>query len=351
VSPSVSDESSNNYDGVAPGRTVLVTGATGFLGGALVTRLLADGSHVRALVRSPNKAVELAERGVETVIGDVADRRAVQVALDDVAVVYHLAGKLLEPGEPPAEYRRTHIDGTKLLLECGRERPQIERFIHCSTTGVLGTTGDTPADETAPFSPTNVYETTKAEAELAVRHAGDAGFPVVIVRPGLVYGPGDLHLVGFFRSVLRRQFRPIGRRTVWLHPIYIDDMIEALVRCAVRPEAVGECFHVAGPEPVSLERLAAVIAEVGGTTLPRGRIPLSAARGLAVVGDSLPARLKRSAPLTRSRVEFLTHSRVYGVSKAQRLLEFVAPTDLATGMDRTVAWYRNNGYLRVRATA
>jgi nucleoside-diphosphate-sugar epimerase len=333
------------------GGPVLVTGATGFLGGSLVERLLADGARVRALVRSADKARELAGQGVEPVLGDVSDRAALETALDGVAAVYHLAGKLFAPGEDPGEYRRTHVDGTNLVLEMCRGNERLQRFVHCSTTGVLGITGDKPADESAPLRPTNVYEATKAEAELAVRTAGLDGLPTVIVRPGLVYGPGDLHLVGFFRSVLRRQFRPIGRRPVWFHPIYIDDMTEALIRCGTRRPAIGECFHIAGPEPVSLQRLAAVIAEAGGTTVPRGHIPLVAARGLAAVGDSLPARLKQSAPLTRSRLDFLTHSRVYGVEKAKRLLDFAASTDLSSGMAQTVAWYRDHGHLRLGVPA
>jgi nucleoside-diphosphate-sugar epimerase len=335
-----------DFGGRGPARaTVLVTGATGFLGRSLVSRLLTDGVGVRALVRSPAKSMALAERGVDTVIGQVTDAAAVEAALDGVAVVYHLAGKLLEPGELAAEYHRTHVDGTQLVIERCRQQPGIERFVHCSTTGVLGVTGDRPADESSPLCPTNVYEATKAEAEMVVRATWNDGFPAVVVRPGLVYGPGDVHLVGFFRSILRRQFRPIGRRPVWLHPIYIDDMTEALIRCGVRREAIGQCFHIAGPEPVSLERLAAVIAEAEGTTLPRGYIPLPAARGLAAVGDSLPARMKRTAPLTRSRLDFLTHSRVYEVSKAQEMLEFAAQTDLRTGLARTVAWYRDQGFL------
>jgi nucleoside-diphosphate-sugar epimerase len=217
--------------------------------------------------------------------------------------------------------------------------------VHCSTTGVLGTTGDRRADENTPLRPTNVYEETKAEAELAVLAACEQGFPAVVARPGLVYGPGDLHLVGFFRSVLKRQFRPIGRETVWLHPIYIDDMTEAFLRCAVCPTAIGECFHLAGPDPVSLEELAAAIAEAAGTTPARGRIPLPAARALAAVGDALPVRLRRSAPLTRSRLDFLTHSRVYSVAKAQRVLDFVPLTDLDVGIKNSVAWYREYGYL------
>ena len=319
--------------------TVLVTGATGFMGANLVGRLLGGGEHVRVLARSPAKAKSLTDQGAEAVIGDITDPASVAAAVDGARVVYHLAGRLFEPGVPAPEYYATHVTGTKLLLERCREAP-IERFVHCSTTGVLGVTGEEPADETAPFRPTNAYEATKAEAEQAVRDSARAGFPAVIARPGLVYGPGDLHLLPFFRVVLRRRFRPIGRRPVWLHPIYIEDMTDALVRCGESSDALGECFHLAGRVPVSLAGLADAIARAGGTRLPRGHIPLAVAQAVAAVGERVP-----SAPLTRSRLDFLTHSRVYDVTKAERLLGFAAATDLATGTARSMAWYRAEGYL------
>jgi nucleoside-diphosphate-sugar epimerase len=317
----------------------------------LVRRLLHDGVRVRVLVRSPVQATALTEQGAEAVVGDITEEAALQTALDGVGVVYHLAGKLLVPGVHPDVYRKTHVDGTRLLLASCHRQSTIERFVHCSTTGVVGVTGEKPAGEDAPTRPTNVYEATKAEGERAVRDTWQSGFPAVIVRPGLVYGPGDLHLLGFFRSVLRRQFRPIGRRPVWLHPIYIDDMTEALVRCGRHPAAVGQCFNVAGKEPVTLADLAETIARAGGTSLPPGRIPLAAARAVATVGDWLPANLRRSAPLTRSRLDFLTHSRVYSVDRARLLLDFAATTDLATGIARTMAWYRQQRYLPAGATA
>lgn len=325
--------------------TVLVTGATGFLGTSLVRRLRSRGTRVRMLARSQAKAKPLQDRGAEVVVGEITDRAAVAAAADGATVVYHLAGRLFAPGIPATEYHRTHVEGTELLLARCQEQSTLKRFVHCSTTGVLGVTGDRPADETAPCRPTNAYEATKAEAELAVRERARDGFPAVIARPGLVYGPGDLHLLPFFRAVLRRQFRPIGRRTVWLHPIYIEDMVEALVRCGERAEAVGECFHLAGREPVPLAGLADAIARAGGTRLSRGYIPLPAAHAVAVVGDRLPPNLRRSAPLTRGRLDFLTHSRIYDVTKARRLLGFAAATDLAAGAAHSVEWYREQGYL------
>jgi nucleoside-diphosphate-sugar epimerase len=324
---------------------VLITGATGFLGSALAWRLLHGGVRLRLLVRSAAKAGRLTSQGAEAVVGDLTNAEAVNAALRDVTIVYHLAGRLLIPGVHGDEYRRTHVEGTQKMLAACERTPSVKRFVHCSTTGVLGVTGYRPADEDAPMRPTNVYEQTKAQAELAVCAAWSRGFPAVIARPGLVYGPGDLHLLPFFTAVLKRRFRPIGRRAVWLHPIYIDDLTEALVRCGDSPSAGGQCFHLAGPSPVSLTDLAQAIADAGGTRCPRGHFPLPVARAAAALSDLLPGQLKRRAPLTRRRLDFLTHSRVYDVTKAQRQLGFTAATGLSSGMAKAISWYRSEGYL------
>lgn len=231
-----------------PCRTALVTGGTGFLGSSLTRRLLCSGARVRVLARSRTKAKLLADMGADIVVGEITDRAAVQAAVHGMQVVYHLAGPLLVPGIPASEYRRTHVLGTTLLLDYCEKAPGVERFVYCSTTGVLGVTGDRPADENAPLRPTNVYEQAKADAETEVRRRWRDCFPVVIARPGLVYGPGDIHLLPFFQTILRHRFRPIGHRKAWLHPIYIDDMTEALVLSGQRRAAIGECFHLAGKE-------------------------------------------------------------------------------------------------------
>jgi len=319
---------------------ILITGATGFLGANLVRYLLAQAEDVRILARSSIKAEPLVALGAKAVVGDITDCQALQRALLGVDVIYHLAGRLYAPDVPAKEYDRIHVQGTQALLDCCQRQPGLRRFVHVSTTGVIGITGDRPADEHAPYAPTNAYEQTKWQAEQLVHAARQSGLPAVIVRPGLVYGPGDLHLLGFFRTVRSKLFRPIGRRPVWLHPIYIDDHTEALVRCAQHPRAVGECFHIAGQEPVTIATLAEIIACALGTRLPYGTIPLTAARAVAAVGDLLPARLKPFAPLTRSRLDFLTHSRVYDVTKVQQELGFVATTKLPVGIAQTVAWYR-----------
>jgi nucleoside-diphosphate-sugar epimerase len=324
---------------------VLVTGASGFLGRSLVQRLLADGYPTRVLVRTNKKGEDLAAAGAQVIVGEISDRVALDVALDGAATVYHLAGRLFCPSTSAAVYYRTHVVGTELLLSRCLHASGVRRLVHCSTTGVIGLTGETPADEDAPLRPTNAYEETKAEAEQAVRAASCDGLPVVIVRPGLVYGPGDMHLLGFFRAVLGGRFRPIGPRPVMLHPIYIDDLTEAFLRCGCWPLAVGECFNIAGQAPVSLGELASTIALAGGVRPSSGTIPLWVARTAGTFGDLLPRRLRRYAPLTRSRVAFLTNSRVYDITKARVLLDFAAPTELATGVARAMRWYYEHGYL------
>ena len=100
-----------------------------------------------------------------------------------------------------------------------------------------------------------------------------------------------------------------------------------------------------------ITELARAVACAEGTRLPPGHIPVLAAQAVAGLGDWLPPALKRSAPLTRSRLDFLTHSRVYDVTKAMRLLDFAAMTDLPTGVARTVAWYRHGKYLPAQAAS
>ena len=334
----------NVIDELPPG-PVLVTGATGFLGRPLVQRLRDSGVPTRALVRNEADASRLASAGVDVIVGDIGNDEAVAKAVEGVVVVFHLAGKLFAPGQSPQSTTgsTSRNEADRRVLPNSAATAPVRALQH---DGSPRHHGSAPPPENAPLRPTNVYEETKAEAELAVLEACERGLPAVVARPGLVYGPGDLHLVGFFRAVVKRRFRPIGREPVWLHPIYIDDMTDVFLRCAAAcPDALGERFNLAGPEPVSLERLAGAIARAAGRTPAGGRIPMSAARALAAAGNALPSRLQHAAPLTKSRLDFLTHSRVYSVEKAARVLGFVAPTELSDGMTRSVTWYREHGYL------
>ncbi len=326
--------------------TTLVTGATGFLGCALVAELVKRNQAVRVLVRDSQKARQQFGDAVTIVVGDITDTARVQQAVEGATIVYHLAGRLYHPSTPAELYRETHVEGTRTLLQECLGQKQLQRIVHASTTGVHGVTGETPAAEDAPFAPTNPYEATKLEGELlALRAYQEQGLPVTVARPGLVYGPGDLHLLGFFRAIKRGLFRVIDGGRALLHPVYIDDLIAALLLCASSPQASGRSYNIAGDQHVTVRELATAIARAMGRELPVGSIPLWLADLASDVFAVTPGMKGERAPLTLSRVQFLTNSRIYDITRARSELSFVPTVRLEEGMKRTASWYYKHHYL------
>lgn len=318
-----------------------VTGATGFLGAALVTELVKRGQPVRILARDETSARQQFGDAITIISGEITDADAVTRLVDGSTHVYHLAGRLYHPATPAALYRQTHVEGTRMLLRACQGQAQLQRIVHCSTTGVHGVTGDTPAAEDAPFAPTNPYEATKLEGELlALQAVREQGLPVSVVRPGLVYGPGDLHLLGFFQSINKGIFRVIDGGKARLHPIYIDDMIAAFLLCAEHPAAIGRCYNIAGDRAVTVRELAETIASALGKQLSRGSIPLWLANLASDIFAVIPGFQGERAPLTRSRVKFLTNSRVYDCSRVQKELGFQATFPFDNGIKQTADWYQ-----------
>jgi nucleoside-diphosphate-sugar epimerase len=326
--------------------TTVVTGATGFLGSALVTELVKRQQPVRILARDEQKARQQSGDAVSISPGDITDTVQVQRAVDGATTIYHLAGRLYHPSTPAELYRQAHVEGTRILLKACQGQTQLRRIVHVSTTGVYGVTGEIPAAEDAPFAPTNPYEATKLEGEqLALNAYQERGLPVTVVRPGLVYGPGDLHLLGFFVSINKGLFRVIDGGKALLHPVYIDDLVAALLLCAERPQAPGRSYNIAGVRPVTVRELATAIAHALGKELSAGSIPLWLANLASDIFAITPGMRGEHAPLTRSRVKFLTNSRIYDMSRARSELAYSPKVGLEGGMKLTAAWYYKHHYL------
>jgi nucleoside-diphosphate-sugar epimerase len=326
--------------------TTVVTGATGFLGSALVTELIKRQQSVRILARDEKKACQQFGDAVTIIPGEITDAAQVRQAVDGATTIYHLAGRLYHPSIPAELYRQTHVEGTRLLLKACQGQTQLRRIVHVSTTGVHGVTGETPAAEDTPFAPTNPYEATKLEGELlALKAYEEQGLPVTVARPGLVYGPGDLHLLGFFVTIKKGLFRVIDGGKAFLHPIYIDDMVAAMLLCAERPQAPGRSYNIAGERPVTIRELATAIAHALDRELPAGSIPLWLANLASDIFAAMPGMKGERAPLTRSRVKFLTQSRIYDSSRAKSELGYAPNVELAEGMKLTAAWYYKHHYL------
>lgn len=329
-----------------------VTGGAGFLGRKLIDCLLEDGFQVRALVRpgqnghSATRVQALQAAGVELVWGDLLDREVLGAAVRGANYVFHLAGRLYIPGFPTREYERLHVEGTRRVLAACAQAGGVRAIVHCSSTGVLGPTGPQPICEDTPIHPTNIYEASKAAGEQeALAMAAQLSLPVVIARPGLAYGPGDLHLLAWFRAIQRGHYYVVGRGDNLFHPIYVDDVAEGLRLCSLTPTAAGRVYHLIGPHPIPIRQLAAAIAAALSHRLPAASLPVPVAMGIAALFEAIPGIPPERLPLTRSRVKFMTEDRVYCGERARDELGFIPQVDLETGLRRTVAWYRDKGLL------
>lgn len=324
---------------------VLVTGATGFAGSHLTERLVSEGQDVRILVR-PGTDVDRPDlRGAEVVRGDVTDEGSVRKAVAGVDTVYHIAALFRKAKFPDSAYWATNYDGTMNLVRASMDAG-VRRFVHCSTVGVLGHIEHPPANENAPYGPGDVYQCSKCEAEQAVlRLHGEQGFPVAVVRPAGIYGPGDIRWLKLFKSIAKRRFAMVGSGKTLIHWIYVSDLVDAFRLAAESPNALGQVYIAAGERYVSLNELASTIAHGLGVSPPKLHIPFKPVYAASAVCEDVCRRFGIEPPLFRRRVEFFVKDRAFDITKAKRELGYAPKVDLAEGVDRTIAWYREQGLL------
>lgn len=326
-------------------RTILVTGATGFTGGNLARRLAARGEHVRALVRDAGKAQELSAAGIEVQVGQLTSLNDVIAAARGCDQIHHIAAVFRTAGHPDSYYREVNVGGTEHVLEAAR-RLDCERVVHCSTGGVHGHIAEPPASETYRFAPGDIYQRTKLEGELAATAAARRGQRVTIVRPGPIYGEGDLRFLKLYRAVARGAFVMIGSGAPKLHLVHIDDLVDGIILCSISEAALGEPFILAGPQAPTLNEIVRHIAHSLGVPEPRWRIPVWPVKAAALLCESVCVPLRIDPPLYRRRVAFFTHHREFDCVKAATLLGYQPKVTPAEGIARTAEWYRAAGYLR-----
>lgn len=320
---------------------VLVTGGTGFVGGHLIDALLRAGDSVTTLVRSPKKAVGLAERGVHIVSGDLDDSAALREAARDQEVVYHCAGVVAARDE--AGFLAINRDGTARVLAAASEVSGA-RFVLISSLAAAGPSprgGRRHGDE--PPAPVTAYGRSKLAGEQVVR-AGK--LPWTIVRPPGVYGPRDPEFLRVFK-VVRLGIVPVfGDGAQELSLVYAPDLAEALGALGRSSAASEGIFYPCHPEVVTSAGLARAFGQVMGRTVRIIGLPRWVASG-ALGLSSTAARLTGGTTLlTPDKAnEFFAAAWTANPEPLSAVTGWRAGHDLASGAEATAAWYRAAGWL------
>ncbi|MBM3297844.1 MAG: NAD-dependent epimerase/dehydratase family protein, partial [Candidatus Aminicenantes bacterium] len=291
---------------------VFVTGATGFVGGHLVSELLRRCWKVVALTRRRGRADA---PGLRYVQGDIGDVDLLAAELQGAQALIHLASSLGSALIPRAEFFRVNAHGTRSLLEAA-SAAGVKVILHFSSAGVLGHVprGDVAAED-YPLRPRDVYDRSKLEGEMIALEYARRGLDVRVIRPGWIYGPGDKRTFKLVRAVARGMFLLPGRGKTLQTPVHIDDLIDGTLLCLEFGRR-GEIYHLAGEEPLSVRDMVGSVARAAGRKPPRLRLPLPPVRAAAWLLGTAFRLVKREAPLSPSRLAFFVHPKPLSSRKA-----------------------------------
>ena len=306
--------------------TAFVTGGSGFIGGRLIDRLLAEGWAVRALARSEQSAEKVRERGAEPVLGDISHVDDVRAGAEGCTHAFHAAAYVGDWG-PRSDFIRGNVLGTQNAL-AGTAAAGVKRFVHVGTEAAL--MAGQPlvhVDESAPLRPDSpsLYPSTKAMAEQAVRQANRPGeFETVVVRPRFVWGPGDTTIVPSLKEAVESgQFRWINGGRHKTETTHVDNVVEGLLLGAQRG-AAGAAYFVTDGEPIEFREMVTRLLATVGLEPGEGELPLRVANAVAAAGEAAWRRLPLpgSPPLTRMTLWVSSQECTIDISRARRELGY-----------------------------
>jgi nucleoside-diphosphate-sugar epimerase len=328
--------------------TTLVTGGTGFLGRRLVERLLAQGRSVAVLGRTP--APDLEARGVRFIRASLDDEPAVQTACAGAATVFHVAAKVGIWG-PSADYFRANVLGTRAVL-AGCRRHGVARLVYTSTPSVVyNGRGIAGADESLPLTTAcpSAYPLTKAQADKEVLGANSPGLATVALRPHLIWGVGDRHLVPRLLARARSgSLRIIGSGKNRVDMVHVENAVDAHLAAEAAlassaSAAAGRAYFITNGEPVVLwDWINGLLTALGKPPVTR-RISLPAATALGALCETVWRLLPlRGEPLlTRFVAAELAKDHWFDLSAARRDLNYAPRISMAAGTAQLVESLRD----------
>lgn len=290
---------------------ILVTGGTGFVGSHVVRRLRQEGLPVRVIVRTPARAAKLRDLGVEVVPGDIADPASLAGAAQGCERVIHLVG-IIQEGRG-FTFRSVHVEGTMNVLAAAK-KAGVKHFFHQSALG----TRDSAKSE---------YHRTKWEAEQLVQASG---MPWTILRPSLIYGPGDQFTLRLADAIKLSPVLPvIGSGRSKVQPIYVEDVAVCIAKAVQGEGFFNRIYEIGGPEQLTYEQVTKAIAEALGVKRPTVHMPMFFMRTMARVAETVLPK----PPITTEQLIMLQEDIVCGMRDVREAFG-VEPVGFREGLAR-----------------
>lgn len=327
------------------GGRIVITGASGFVGKNLALALAKRGRKLRVLARNNRDDEFFRSLKAEIYTGDLRDPEVCGWLMDGASALINLASIVQKAGLPDSEFWELHVHAVIRLMSAALKNG-VRRVVHVSTTGVMGDIKNPPADEDSPCGATDIYQVTKAEGEkIALSYNGETGMEVTVVRPAMVYGPGDMRMLKLFRFIANGTFRMIGDGKTLAHPVYVDDLVDGIILALESPAAPGRIYILGGEKYITLSEWVDTIAGEAGAPLNRMAVPHWPVHLAAVVCEAVCKPFGVEPPLFRRRVDFFVKNRAFSIERAKAELGYAPKTGLSEGARRTLEWYRERGLI------
>lgn len=329
-------------------KDVLVTGGTGFIGRKLVHALVCREAQVHVMVRDLSSAIKLLpDERIHLIAGDVTDPASWKDAIK-ADTVFHLAGlahSMSDIGDELSSFhQKITVEGTRYLLDAAR-RAGVQRFVFASSVKAMGEeTGPRCQDESIPAAPRSAYGSAKLAAEKLVMAAGERhGLHACSLRLPLVFGIGNMgNLQRMIAAIDRGRFPPLPELNNKRSMVCVDDVVQAMLLAAEKPEARGKTYILTDGRVYSTRQIYTSICAALGRPVPKWSVPLGALRIAARMGDAVNRVLRRRFLLNSEMLEKLIGSACYSSEKISKELGYVPTCTLDDVLADMVAAYKAN---------
>jgi dihydroflavonol-4-reductase len=329
---------------------ILVTGAAGFVGSYVTRELVNAGYTVRAMIRRTSNTSLFYRLNpilddIEIFEADLLDHARIERSVEAVDGVIHVGALFRQAAVNDDLFFKVNVEGTKKLIDVACAS-NIKRFIHCSTCGVVSSILNPPGDETNPYSPADVYQESKMEAEkLVLRYFAEGKISGIVIRPAMIYGPGDLRTLKLFKMLARNKFFYVGSGLGFVHWIDVRDLARSFRQSYEAHHVSNEVIIIAGKRYLPLKEMVNVVAEQLGVSKPWVHLPVKPMQFAGILCETFCKPFGIEPPLYKRRVDFFIKNRAYSTAKAKSLISFSPSMSLESEISDIISYYKNNGYM------